>query len=300
MPNINNKTPVDFIFMSYDEEYADENYEKLLKLVPDAKRIHGVKGIANAWKAAADICESDYYITMDADTELNENFAFGACGFFEGDQRIHVWRSLNPVNGLVYGHGSIHMFSKKLVQSFTNTDVVDFTLNVGSEGFVIQEEIATTTRFNRSPQLTWRSAFREASKLASGTNIYTTTDDDWVATEPVSASRLFVWCSVGADAPYGEYSISGARAGALHGFKHRDNPDRLADIADYSFLENEYDNNTTAHDAGEKLKEYGLMVQDFTAEQSKELKKLWYNINADVTSRYNDKINDFENRYKTQ
>lgn len=277
----------DFIFMSYDEEYADEAYAKLLKVVPTAKRVHGVKGIANAWKAAADLSETEHFITMDADTELNEDFSWNAPGFIEGDERIHVWRSLNPVNGLIYGHGSIHMFPKKLVQEFTNTGVVDFTLNVGTKGFNIQEECATVTKFNRSDYLTWRSAFREASKLASGTNLYVGTDDDWAANEPITAARLFVWCSIGMDAEYGEWSILGARQGAVHGFMYKDNPEQLSKIADYDYfnIEKEPGNESMMIYLHELKDRYGLNVQDFTAEQSRELKKLWYSLNHDVTDR---------------
>ena len=276
-----NKTlSVDFIFMSYDEKYADSGYKKLLKIIPDAKRIHGVKGIANAWKAAADICDNEYFITMDADTELFPSFSFTIPEFNEGDERIHVWRSLNSVNGLIYGHGSIHMFPKKLVQEFTNTKVVDFTLSVGTKGFNIQEECASITKFNRTPYLAWRSAYREASKLASQTNMYVGTSEEWINNDPISMHRLFVWCSVGRDAPYGNYSILGARHGALHGFKNKNNPKKLSQIANYdTFKEISYD------DCSAKLKKYGLNVVDFTAEQSQELKKHLCNINTDVIER---------------
>jgi len=290
MVKINNNIPVDFIYMSYDEEYADEGFNKLTKIVPNAKRVHGVDGIANAWKKAADICETDYFITMDADAVLNPNFSFEAVDFYNGDQRVHVWRSLNPVNGLIYGYGSIHMFPKALVQKFTNTNVVDFTLNAGTEGVVIQEECATTSNFNRSPKLTWRSAFREASKLASGTNMYIQTNKDWAASEPVTHSRLFIWCSIGMDETYGEYSISGARAGALHGFNNKNNPTRLSDISDYSYLESQFVNNNIKIEVENQLEQYGLIVEDFTESQSKSLKQTWNSINYDVISRLNDKI----------
>ena len=277
---------VDFIYISYDEEYADEGYKKLLETLPSAGRVHGVKGIANAWKKAADIAENEYFITMDADTELLPSFSFSIQDFKENDERIHVWRSLNPVNGLIYGHGSIHMFPKKLVQEFTNTDVVDFTLNVGTKGFNIQEECATVTKFNRSPYLAWRAAFRETSKLASQTNMYVGTSNEWINNDPVSMHRLFIWCSIGMDAEYGEDCILGARQGALHGFKNKDNPEKLAKVGDYDFLKNHY-NSQLVH---KELEEYGLNVQDFTAEQSRELKKLWYGINSDVTERLKYKI----------
>ena len=285
-----NSLDVDFIYMSYDEEYADEGYQSLLEKIPDAKRVHGVKGIANAWKKAADISESDYFITMDADTELLSSFSFTASDFIKDDERIHVWRSLNPVNGLIYGHGSIHMFPKRLVQEFTNTNVVDFTLNVGTKGFCIQEECATVTRFNRSPQLTWRSAFREASKLASQTNMYVGTSNEWINNDPVSMHRLFVWCSIGMDAEYGYYSILGARQGAIHGFMNKNNPEKLAEISDYDNF-NDTADPLDLNSYRYILKSvYNFNVQDFTAEQSRELKKLWYSINSDVISRLNHKI----------
>ena len=286
-----NLANVDFIYMSYDEEYADEGYKKLLKLIPTAKRVHGVKGIANAWKAAAELSETSHFITMDADTELNEDFSFNAAGFIKVDEHIHVWRSLNPVNGLIYGHGSIHMFPKQLVQDFTNTSVTDFTLNV-SPNIKIQEECATITKFNRSPHLTWRSAFREASKLASNTNMYVGTENSWMATEQVTASRLYVWCSIGADVEYGVYSILGARMGALYGFKYKDDPEQLSHIADYDFF-NEvqlYIDNLPKY--GIHLKEYGFIVGDFTADQSRDLKKLWYSLNHDVVDRLMCKLPD--------
>lgn len=282
MTNIANK---DFIFMSYDEEYADEGYDKLLKLVPTAKRVHGVKGIANAWKAAADLSETEHFITMDADTELNEDFTFNAPGFINGDERIHVWRSLNPVNGLVYGHGSIHMFPTQLVRDFTDTDVVDFTLNVGVKGVNIQEECATVTKFNRSEHLAWRAGFREASKLASGTNLYVGTDATWAAKEPVTAARLFVWCSIGLDAEYGYYSILGARQGAVHGFSYKNDPEALAEIADYDNFNVISGPHNAAACKTILQKTHNFTVEDFTAEQSRELKKLWYSMNHDVTDR---------------
>ena len=33
--------PFDVVFLSYREKEADENYDKLLSRVPDAKRVHG-------------------------------------------------------------------------------------------------------------------------------------------------------------------------------------------------------------------------------------------------------------------
>jgi len=41
----------DIVFLSYDEPNAEKNYADLLKKVPWAKRVHGVKGSDAAHKA---------------------------------------------------------------------------------------------------------------------------------------------------------------------------------------------------------------------------------------------------------
>ena len=46
----------DVFFISYNEQYADENFEALLDKAPLAKRVDGIKGIFNAHKHAAAHC----------------------------------------------------------------------------------------------------------------------------------------------------------------------------------------------------------------------------------------------------
>ena len=40
----------DVFFLSYNEEFADENFELVQLVAPHAKRVHGIKGIFNAHK----------------------------------------------------------------------------------------------------------------------------------------------------------------------------------------------------------------------------------------------------------
>ena len=54
MANTIRVTNLDFVFISYREPNADENYADLLNIVPWAKRVHGIKGFDNAHKAAAE------------------------------------------------------------------------------------------------------------------------------------------------------------------------------------------------------------------------------------------------------
>lgn len=226
------KAPFDVIFISYDEPNAEENFQRLRKFVPNAKRVHGVKGIANAWVTAGNLAETSHFFTVDGDIYIKDSFAWEIQDF-EGpnDQRVHVYRSENAVNGLVYGYGSVHLFPTSLVREFKNFDVLDFTLSVATKGFKIQPEVASITRFNTSSYASWKSGFREAAKLASGNNAYAGT-----APDERSLKRLTVWCSVGADAEFGKECILGARMGALYGFTH----ENIDCIGDYTWFQKEF------------------------------------------------------------
>ena len=63
---------IDTIFISYDEPNADKNYSELVKILPWAKRIHGIKGSDSAHKAAANLSETDRFVTVDADNIVHQ------------------------------------------------------------------------------------------------------------------------------------------------------------------------------------------------------------------------------------
>jgi hypothetical protein len=58
---------LDFVFISYREPNCEENYADLLSKVPWAKRVHGVVGFDSAHKAAAEVAETDFFISVDGD-----------------------------------------------------------------------------------------------------------------------------------------------------------------------------------------------------------------------------------------
>lgn len=268
--------PFDLIFITYDEPRGEENWKDLQARVPSAKRVHGVKGIARAWKRASEVASTSHFFTMDGDSQLMENFDF-ELDDFQGlhDERVHVYRCLNHVNGLVYGYGSIHLFPTKLVREFTDLEVVDFTLNVATKGFCIQPRVASKTCFNTSAYIAWKSGFREASKLASMTNAYVHTTPD-----PRSAKRLQVWCMLGRDVDFGNWCMLGARMGAIFGFTYADKPDQLALISEHQWFQDEFakierddPEQLLLLEAG-KLQNFDFPIQEIDAERSR-LMKSW-------------------------
>ena len=105
----------DIVFISFDEPNADENYNDLLEKCPWAQRSHGVFGSDAAHKAAADLAETDRFITIDADNIVDPAF-FGVEVDMERvrDTDVISWAGKNEINGLVYGNGVLSVGLKKL------------------------------------------------------------------------------------------------------------------------------------------------------------------------------------------
>lgn len=217
---------IDVIFLSYDEPNADENWNKLLVINPLAKRIHGINGIFNAHKRAAELSNTMLFYIIDGDTEVSNNFDFSYKPPFTLRNFTHVWKSKNPVNDLDYGYGGIKILSKKFFNT-KDKNLVDITSSI-SDGLIIHEEVASITHFNSSPFHAWRGAFRECVKLSS--HII----DKQIDTE--TKYRMNIWCTVGEDKPYGKYVLDGANLGKKYGEENKNNKKMLKLINDFSWL----------------------------------------------------------------
>lgn len=220
----------DMVYLSYDEPYADEKFQKLQKQYPGMYRVQKVKGIYEAHLSAAKIAarnESDMFYVIDADAELMPDFEFNYSPHSLDRESVHVWNSINPVNGLIYGYGGVKLFPTNLLLKYKGSPI-DFTTSV-SKGFKVMDEVSNVTRFNVDPFSTWRSAFRECTKLSSKI----IPNQDNTETE----KRLEIWCTVGADKEYGSYAIAGALAGKEFGAANRDKPDMLGLINNFQWLE---------------------------------------------------------------
>ena len=220
---------LDVVFISYDEPNAEENWQRLLKKVPFAQRVHGVKGIYEAHKAAAKLAQSDMFYVVDGDAEILDRWDFNFQPNIFNRDCVHVWSSRNPVNGLEYGYGGVKLFPRNLLLEST-TWKVDMTTSVIHK-LKVMKTVSNITSFDTDPFSTWRSAFRECAKLASNT-IKNQVEDE-------STERLDVWCNV-AHGPYASYAIEGAIAGRHYGEENRKNLDALKLINDREWLKERY------------------------------------------------------------
>ena len=222
--------PYDVVFMSYDESSADKHYEELLKKAPHATRVHGVKGIHQAHIQAAKQSTSEMVWIVDADAILLDDFNFDLFVEKWDRETVHVWRSKNPINDLVYGYGGVKLFPRELTINM-DTSKPDMTTSI-TEKFRAVQQVSNITAFNVDEFSTWKSAFRECCKLSSKVI------DRQKAVE--TEERLDIWCTVGADKEFGEYAIAGAKAGREYGYKNKNNVEALKQINDFDWLRKYY------------------------------------------------------------
>ena len=222
--------PYDVVFLSYKEKFADENYKKLLEKVPNAKRVHGVKGIFNAHKQAAELADTRMFYVVDADAILLEDFNFEYFPSVWDEDIVHTWKSKNPINDLIYGYGGLKLFPTELLRKAGDWRI-DFTTSI-SEKFKPMPIAANYTAFNTDPFNTWKSAFRECAKLSSNIIDRSKKDED--------TERLNAWCTLGADRNFGEYAISGANEGRKWGEQHSKDDEMLGKINDFEWLEEKF------------------------------------------------------------
>lgn len=209
---------IDFVFLSFDEPNADKNFADLKKKVPWAKRVHGVAGFDSAHKKAGEISDTNRFITVDADTQIDEEFLsmvvdYNSLGI--DDTYTLSWCGKIDLNGLQYGNGSLKCWTKDFVKAMKthenhdgkNKNVIEFCHN--PKYFQFNENFSTSY-VNGSKYQAWRAGFREGVKMSLNKNApLKNLKDAWWQ----NYQRLLVWMSVGQDSEYGLYAIHGARLG---------------------------------------------------------------------------------------
>jgi hypothetical protein len=222
--------PYDIVFISYNEPTADANFKNLKSKFPRVKRVHGVKGIHQAHIAAAKLAETCMFWVVDGDAEILKDFNFDhEVSTYEKDI-VHVWRSKNPINDLVYGYGGVKLLPTTMTLNM-DTSKPDMTTSISSK-FRAVKSVSNITAFNTDPFSTWRSAFRECCKLSSKIIDRQKNEE--------TMHRLDVWCTLGSNRPFGQEAIAGAKAGKEYGSANKDNLEALKKINDFDWLKRKF------------------------------------------------------------
>lgn len=230
---------IDTIFISYDEPNADKHYSELLNILPWAKRVHGVHGSDAAHKAAAELSETDRFITVDGDNIVNPEFYTQEIEITdENKDYVFSWAGKNAVNGLIYGNGGLKCWTKDFVlnmKTHENSDpndsesVLEFCFDPRYYQF---NEHYSTSYINGTPFQAWRAGFREGVKMSlmRGEKATDIKEVWWQ-----NYQRLLIWMSVGADIKNGIWAMYGARLGC---YKTNCTDWNYINVRDFEYLTN--------------------------------------------------------------
>ena len=209
---------LDFVYISFKEPNKEENWADLKNKVPWAKRVDGVVGFDSAHKAAAELAETDFFISVDGDNIIDERFLLEILDWSKTDRNaVHRWRSRNNINGLVYGNGGLVGWSKQTCLTMkthenaeTEENKLDFCWGVPHENL---HNCYSTTVINGSEGQAFTAGYREGVKMSLSRGIPISANnfmkDIWIHNLKI----LLTWMTVGADVDNGKFAMLGARMG---------------------------------------------------------------------------------------
>jgi hypothetical protein len=220
---------MDAFFLDYDEPKSDENYQTVKKIIPFAQRIITKSGISDSHKLCAQKSFTDKFMVIDADNELLDFNFSEIADVLSVKEKVFIFRSLNPVNDLEYGHGGVKIFDRNL---FHNNDTVDFSTSFIGNIKIVYKTLSIH-RFNSTPFHTFRTAFRECVKLSS--EIIPNSNSKQ------NEERLNIWCSKFNNVENVEYAQHGALAGRDFGNRNKNDINELKKINNFSWLNEQYE-----------------------------------------------------------
>ena len=218
----------DIIFISYDEPQADENWNRLLKDFPNAKRVHGVDGMHNALIAAANTSSTKWFYAVFAKTKIAPSFKFDFQPDFYQLPKHYIFHAKNVMNDLQYGHMGIVLYNVNIIKNQTEFGV-DYTM---SAPHAVIPELSAIAEFNSNPYHTWRTAFRECAKLSQFTNEHSNIENE---------HRLDVWLTQ-AKGKFSEWCLQGARDGHEFYMNNKENSDVLKQAFNWKWLQKHFEN----------------------------------------------------------
>lgn len=154
-------TKHDIFFISYDETNAEKNWQRLLSLHPNAKRIHKFGSISESHLLCNKLCTTDRFWTIDGDNWL-------LCELFDSelDYDLLFYQAIDGVDGNVDSGGAIKSWKKNSMID-VGMSKGDFCKNATTNYFLIHK-VLSEHRYNCTPYETWRHTFRHMTKCFSG------------------------------------------------------------------------------------------------------------------------------------
>jgi len=220
---LENKTPLDVVFISNGEKIAEKNWEHLQQVMREKPnrllRSDGVNGRVEAYQAAARLTHTPWAFYVFAKLEVNPDFDWSWQPDRMQQNKHYIFHARNPINGLEYGHMAMIAYHRNLTLH-NKAQGLDFTLDQEHEVVPVLSGIA---KYADDPWTAWRSAFREAIKLKDSEP---TIDTEY---------RLTQWLTKG-EGKIGEWSKRGAEDGVAYYEKVNGNFDELRKTYEWKWL----------------------------------------------------------------
>jgi hypothetical protein len=295
----------DTVFLSYDEPNADLHYADLCDKVPWAKRVHGVKGSDAAHKAAAELSETEWFITVDADNIVDPRFFNLDLKMEDPKIQVYGWCGRNSINGLRYGNGGLKIWKKDFVlnmrtheASESNRAQVDFCWEDGYRNFPV---VFSNSVITGSPFQAWRAGFREGVKMTLLDGVKVPPQEIKERIWWHNIHRLRMWSTVGTHDDTGIYAVLGARQGT---YMTNCTNWNYVDVRDFEILRQLYNNTIQSFENDknkviDEIKRYGELIKInlglnwpyLNEEQSKYTLEL-YDETIELNNTYYRNIND--------
>jgi hypothetical protein len=156
----------------------------------------------NALKAAAHASPTPWFFTVFAKTDVDRDFDFSFVPDYFQQAKHYIFHCKNRVNGLTYGHMGIILYNRNMVINAQKYDLLglDYTLSFPHE---VVPFISCHGNFDTTAYHTWRTAFRETSKLAYFDSLDPSVENQY---------RLETWKSC-ARGEFAEWCLRGANDG---------------------------------------------------------------------------------------
>ena len=210
-----------FVFLSFDEPWADEVWQDLEGKCPKAIRVHGVRGLNASHQAAAKAAGTDWLVTVDADTIVHASFFDVDVPEFMLQPAFRLdWPSRNKINGMVSGNGCLKLWHRELLAEMKSHE------DAGGDAISLDHDIAdirpgesrritmpgchSETNPARTPFHGFRAGFREATLLSHYNDVLKAkglTPDQLAIIE----AGLKIWAAVGRHVENGLWVLFGTR-----------------------------------------------------------------------------------------
>lgn len=254
-----NVSELDIFLMSYDEPNADKHWSHLTNLAPWSKRVSGIKGFDSVHRHCASLSETEWFVTVDADTTMRESFLDLTIDLNKYGARNFCWASMNHLNGLAYGNGGLKVWHRPfaLNMSFHEFgDSVDFCWDTDYLSF---SSIYSDVHITGSAYQAFRAGYREGVKLTrlEGKVIPI---KDWDQLHPQNLRNVSIWASIGSHHENGIWALLGTRLGILDNALERISNE---DVNSYELITDKF-NQVKDKDCVEYIKSLGNEIKDLT------------------------------------